>query len=105
MAAAPGHVAREGRTERADRAQPAISPLHGYLEGLPPLLIQCGADDLVAPDAERLAVRARTAGVDVTATQWPRLWHNFPLQPDLLAAADAAVTQAASFIARVCPVD
>jgi acetyl esterase/lipase len=85
----------------ADRAQPTISPLHGDLAGLPPLLIQCGTDDLVAPDAERLAVRARAAGVDVTATRWPRLWHNFPLQPGLLAAADAAVAQAASFIARV----
>jgi monoterpene epsilon-lactone hydrolase len=86
---------------RADRAQPTISPLYGDLAGVPPLLIQCGTDDLVAPDAERLAVRARAAGVDVTATRWPRLWHNFPLQPDLLAAADAAVTQAASFIGRV----
>jgi acetyl esterase/lipase len=85
----------------ADRAEPTISPLHGDLESLPPLLIQCGSDDLVAPDAERLAVRARAAGLDVTATRWPRLWHNFPLQPELLAAADAAVTQAASFIARV----
>jgi acetyl esterase/lipase len=85
----------------ADRAEPTISPLHGDLASLPPLLIQCGSDDLVAPDAERLEVRARAAGVDVTATRWPRLWHNFPLQPELLAAADAAVTQAASFIARV----
>jgi epsilon-lactone hydrolase len=92
----------EAYAQEADRAQPTISPLHGDLEGLPPLLIQCGTDDLVAPDAESLAVRARAAGVDVTATRWPRLWHNFPLQPDLLAAADAAVTQAASFIARVC---
>ena len=92
----------EAYAREADRAQPTISPLYGALEGLPPLLIQCGTDDLVAPDAERLAVRARAAGVDVTSTRWPRLWHNFPLQPDLLAAADAAVTQSASFIAQVC---
>jgi epsilon-lactone hydrolase len=91
--------------QAADRAQPAISPLHGDLAGLPPLLIQCGTDDLVAPDAERLAAGARAAGVDVTSTRWPRLWHNFPLQPGLIAAADAAVTQAASFIARVCAAD
>jgi epsilon-lactone hydrolase len=92
----------EAYAPEADRAQPTISPLHGELKGLPPLLIQCGTDDLVYPDAENLAARARSAGMDVTATQWPRLWHNFPLQPDLLAAADAAVTQSASFIARVC---
>lgn len=92
----------EAYAQAADRAQPEISPLYGELAGLPPLLIQCGTDDLVAPDAERLAARARAAGVDVTCTRWPRLWHNFALQPDLIAAADAAVTQAASFIARVC---
>lgn len=86
----------------ADRAQPAISPLNGDLAGLPPLLIQCGTDDLVAPDAERLAAGARAASVDVTSTRWPRLWHNFPLQPGLIAAADAAVNQTASFIARAC---
>ena len=95
----------EAYAQEADRAQPTISPLHGDLEGLPPLLIQCGTDDLVVPDAERLAVRARAAGVDVTATPWPRLWHNFPLQPDLLAAADAAVSQAGNFIGRVCAMD
>ena len=86
----------------ADRAQPTISPLYGDLAGLPPLLIQCGADDLVAPGADRLAARARAAGVDVTSSPWPRLWHNFPLQPGLISAADTAVAQTASFIARVC---
>jgi acetyl esterase/lipase len=96
LEACAGAYARE-----EDRARPAVSPLHGDLGGVPPLLIQCGTDDLVAPDAERLAARARAAGADVTFTLWPRLWHDFPLQPGLLAAADAAVTQAAGFIARV----
>jgi epsilon-lactone hydrolase len=95
----------EAYAQAADRAQPGISPLYGDLAGLPPLLIQCGTDDLVAPDAERLAAGAMAAGVDVTSTPWPRMWHNFPLQPGLITAADAAVTQAASFIARVCAAD
>jgi acetyl esterase/lipase len=92
----------EAYAQAADRAQPAISPLHGDLSDLPPLLIQCGTDDLLAPDAERLEARARAAGADVTSTRWPRLWHNFPLQPELIADADAAIAQAASFITRVC---
>jgi epsilon-lactone hydrolase len=88
-----------------DRAQPMVSPLHATLGGLPPLLIQCGTDDLLAPDAENLAARAAAAGVDVTYTRWPGLWHDFGLQPDINAAAGSALAQAAWFVARVCAPD
>lgn len=86
--------------QAADRARPEISPLHADLGGLPPMLIQCGSDDLLVPDSERLAVGAMAAGVDVAYTRWPGMWHDFVLQPDLVADADRAVTQAAWFIAR-----
>ncbi len=85
------------------RADPAISPLHADHAGLPPLLIQAGTEELLAPDAEQLAASAAADGVDVTYTRWPRMWHDFMLQPGLLAAADRAVAQAASFVARVTP--
>ena len=78
-----------------------VSPARAAHGGLPPLLIQAGADDLLAPDAESLAASADAAGVDVTYTRWPGLWHDFPLQAGLLAAADSAVTQAAWFVRRV----
>jgi acetyl esterase/lipase len=82
-----------------------VSPLNANLGGLPALLIQCGTDDLLAPDAGNLAVRAAAAGVDVTSSQWPGLWHNFVLQPGLTAAADSALTQAACFVARASAPD
>ena len=77
---------------------PSVSPLHAAHAGLPPLLIQAGTHELLAPDAALLAARACAAGVDVTYTSWPRLWHDFVLQPGLLAAADSAVAQAAWFV-------
>ena len=80
---------------------PSVSPLLAAHDGLPPLLIQSGADDVLAPDAERMAASADAAGVDVTCTRWPRLWHCFALQPGLLAAADKAVAQAAWFVRQV----
>ena len=86
---------------RPDRADPAVSPLLAAHGGLPPLLIQAGSDELLAPDAERLAARASAAGVDVTYTRWPGMWHDFALQPGLLAAADSAVSQAAWFVETV----
>jgi epsilon-lactone hydrolase len=82
-------------------ADPSVSPLHAAHSGLPPLLIQAGTSDLLAPDAELLAASASAAGVDVTYTRWPRMWHDFALQPGLLAAADSALAQAAWFVGRV----
>lgn len=82
---------------------PSVSPLLGTHGGLPPLLIQAGSDELLAPDAERLAASASAAGVDVTYTRWPRMWHDFQLQPGLLAAANSAVSQAAWFLGKVMP--
>jgi epsilon-lactone hydrolase len=89
----------------ADRARPMVSPLHANLGGLPPLLIQCGTYDLLAPDAGNLAVRAGAAGVDVTYSRWPGLWHDFALQPGITAAAGSALAQAAWFVARISAPD
>ncbi len=88
-------------TGPADPADPAISPLLADLAGLPPLLVQSGSDDLLAPDAGRLTAAASAAGTDVTYTRWPGLGHDFVLQPGVLAAADSALAQAAWFVAEV----
>lgn len=80
---------------------PEVSPLRAAPAGLPPLLIQAGTDDLLVPDADELAAGASAAGVDVTYTRWPRMWHDFALQAGLGAAADSAVAQAAWFVGRV----
>jgi epsilon-lactone hydrolase len=86
---------------RPDWADPSVSPLLAAHGGLPPLLIQAGSEELLAPDAEGLAASASAAGVDVTYTRWPRMWHDFALQPGLLAAADSALAQAAWFAQTV----
>jgi acetyl esterase/lipase len=81
-------------------SDPAVSPLHAAHDDLPPLLIQAAADDLLAPDAASLAESAHSAGADVTYTKWPNMWHDFALQPGMLAAADSALEQAAWFVAN-----
>ena len=82
-------------------ASASVSPLLAEHRGLPPLLIQAGSDDLLAPDAEGIAASASAVGVDVTYTRWPRMWHDFALQPGLLAAADSALLQATWFVHSV----
>ena len=86
---------------RADWAAPPVSPLLAGHGGLPPLLVQAGSDELLAPDAERLAASASAAGADVTYTRWPGMWHDFVLHPGLVAAADSAVAQSAWFVQAV----
>ena len=78
-----------------------VSPLRAGLGRLPPLLIQAGTDELLAPDAQQLASAASAAGTEVSYTLWPGMWHDFPLQAGLLAAADSAVAQAAWFVRTV----
>jgi len=78
-----------------------VSPLCASHKGLPPLLIQAGTDEILAPDAGLLAASASAASVDVTYTRFPGMWHDFVLQPGLLTAADSAVRQAAWFVGRV----
>jgi epsilon-lactone hydrolase len=85
----------------SDPADPAISPLLASHAGLPPLLIQCAGDEVLAPDSRRLAASASAAGTDVTYTKWPRMWHDFALQPGILAAADSALSQTAWFVTKV----
>ena len=51
-------------TPAGDPHDPAASAARGDLVGLPPLLLQVGETDLCRIDAERLASRARAAGVD-----------------------------------------
>jgi epsilon-lactone hydrolase len=87
----------------ASWAGPSVSPLRAAHHGLPPLLIQAAAEELLAPDAARLAASASAAGVDVTYTRWPGMWHEFALEPGLLAAADSAVAQAAWFLRQLVP--
>jgi acetyl esterase/lipase len=78
-----------------------VSPLCAPHSGLPPLLIQAATSELLAPDAALLAASASAAGVDVTYSRWPGLWHDFALQAGLLAAADSAVAQSAWFVRKV----
>ena len=99
----PGWLAACARayTDPENWADPAVSPLLASCRGLPPLLIQAGDDELLAPDAAALAASASAAGVDVSYTRWPGMWHDFTLQPGMLAAADSALDQAAWFVTAV----
>lgn len=61
----------------ASPSDPLASPLYGRFEGLPPLFIHVGGNEILLDDSLRLAERARAAGVSVEIKVWPDLPHVF----------------------------
>ncbi|MEY9930007.1 monoterpene epsilon-lactone hydrolase [Catenulispora sp. GP43] len=81
-----------------DRSQPLVSPLFADLAGLPPLLIQVGANELLLDDAIRLAGRAGADDVEVTLEVGRELPHVFQHHFGHLDEADEALDRAARFL-------
>jgi monoterpene epsilon-lactone hydrolase len=80
-----------------DVMSPLISPLYADLQGLPPLLIQVGTEEILLDDATRVADRARAAGAPVNLEIWDEMVHVFQLIP-FLPEAKKAVAQIAVFV-------
>ena len=79
-----------------DPGQPLVSPVRADLSGLPPLLIQAAEPEALFPAAQRLADRARDAGVPVTFSPVADSVHSFILF-DFLPEADRALAEFAAF--------
>ncbi len=63
-----------------DATSHLASPVFARLDGLPPLLIQVGTDEVLYDDSLRLAGNAVAAHVDVTLEIWDdmiHVWHTF----------------------------
>ncbi len=79
---------------------PLASGLYADLAGLPPMLIQASAIEVLLDDAVRLDAKARNAGVDSTLRLWdglPHVWHLFKILPETREAFD----DIAAFVVRV----
>lgn len=79
-----------------DVHRPEVSPLHGALEGLPPMLVLCGTRDLLLPQVRELVRRAGEAGVQVTYREEPGLLHVYPILP--VPEAGTARREIAAFV-------
>jgi monoterpene epsilon-lactone hydrolase len=89
-----------------DLGDPHISPLIADLHGLPPLLIQVGADEILLDDSRRFSERALAAGVDLTLEVWPHMWHDWHTCVPGLPEANQAIAGIAEFAERhlrMCP--
>lgn len=85
-----------------DKALPLMSPIHGDLKGLPPLLIQVGTAETLLDDSRRLAARARFARVPVDYVEWagmPHIWHIFA---PLLQQSRDAIQELGAYVRGRC---
>ncbi len=82
---------------------PGISPLFADLNGLPPLLIQTGTDEVLLSDSERLAERASAAGVENELDLHEGMWHVYQGFVGFMPEANAALIRGARFIRAKSP--
>ncbi len=80
------------------RSNPLVSPVHGDLSGLPPMLIQVGSEEILMNDAQRLADVAKRDDVEVRLDIYNSLWHVFQVHAGQLDRATEAVAEAGEFI-------
>lgn len=75
-----------------DAREPGISPIHGNLASLPPIVMHSAGDDPLAVDADRLEreIAAQSSG-RLIHRRYTNRWHDFHLQVGFLADADHAV--------------
>ncbi|HEX5371906.1 MAG TPA: alpha/beta hydrolase fold domain-containing protein [Aquabacterium sp.] len=74
--------------------------LEADLQGLPPMLIQVGDQEVLQSDSARLSALAARCGVPCHLEVYAGRWHVFQLQAAFLASAANAVSRLATFAAQ-----
>jgi len=86
--------------DKADPKTPYVSPIFGDLHGLPPLLLQVGATEILLDDSIHFAEKAEAAGVDATLEVYPDMPHVFQAFAPYLPDANQALLSIGNFIKR-----
>ncbi|WP_308213830.1 alpha/beta hydrolase [Rhodococcus tibetensis] len=83
-----------------DPRTPGISPVHGDLTGLPPIVIHTAGDDPISVDADRIEAALVAVAGSVDHRRFDTLWHDFHLQVSILAEAREAVADLGAALGR-----
>ena len=77
---------------------PAVNALHADLSGLPPVFVQCGAEESGRGDSERFAALAEKAGVEVRLDVFDGQLHTFQMAAGRSTVADDAIGRVAAWV-------
>lgn len=75
-----------------------LSPLFGNYEGFPPMLIQVGSYEMLLSDSERVAQKAKEAGVKVKLSVYEGMFHVFQMAMRLMPESQQAWMEIKRFL-------
>ncbi|WP_315707767.1 alpha/beta hydrolase [Brenneria uluponensis] len=84
---------------------PDASPVYADVQGLAPILVQIGENEVMLSDAIRLASNLGEARVRTTLEVWPGMFHVWHLLAGILPEADQALRNAVRFLEDVLTED
>lgn len=88
---------------RINPRDPLVSPVYGDLSGLPPILVQVGAQEMLRDDARRYVNRAQAAGSPVRLQTWEHVVHVWHIFNPELTQARQALAEIGRFLTSTCP--
>lgn len=83
-----------------DPSHPYISPKFGEFQGLPPMLLQVGEDEMLLSDSVDVAEKAKEAGCDVKLSIYPGMYHVFQLGLDRMRESVEAWEEIEAFLKK-----
>jgi len=81
-----------------DRTNPLMSPLFGDLAGLPPILLQVAAEEILLGEVIAFADKANKSGVAVSLDIYDGMWHVWQSMDELVPEARNAMERVGTFI-------
>lgn len=88
---------------QARPSHPDISPLHGELHGLPPILVQASQTEMLYDDGHRYVAKAIAAGTPARLQTWNHMPHVWQFFDEYLSEADHAIDEIGGFLAERLP--
>jgi len=88
---------------RINPCDPVVSPLRADLAGLPPVLVQASAIEMLRDDAQRYVNKARAAGSPAELQLWDHMVHVWQIFNPELPEAEQALERIGHFLEAAAP--
>lgn len=75
-----------------------VSPVFADVDGLPPIYIQVGDDEILLSDSTRFAEKLRQAGCEVELEIWPDMWHVFQFFVNKMPESGRAIKKIGAYV-------